>query len=480
MSQRFFRSALAVLLLCGTPLLAHAQDTQVATASEEAHAHFQRGTDFYNEGRLDAALAEFQRAYEVSPSYAVLYNIGRVRAELGQPVEASRAFAQYLAEGGSAIPAARRQEVDALLATQRARVGRLRIESNVDGSTVSVDGADVATTPLAEAIEVGAGHHTVGVRAPGYEAVTIAVDLAGSVEQPVVVELRPAVVPRGSLRVRSTLTGVAVTVDGVEVGRTPLDATIPVSAGDHEIVGTRVGYWPDTHRVTVDDGAEVEVRLRLELDPAPPAEAIGTLALELPPARAAVRVDGEDRSVIGDLTLPIGEHTLEIEVEDRARWSGTVSIELRVVLAPPLTWTPAARHDRLAGAARATEAGLATAITGGALLAAGLAVLIWNETEIAATDARVLTLGHEFQAMGCPPLTSRCQEIADELHGLTPRQNDENIIRGVTAAVSAVGGLLAIVGVSLVLTAPSSDAIDAAAHAELRVGPSGVELVGSF
>ncbi len=482
MRARLLHAALALALIGAAPSLAHAQEAPSAEARAEARSHFERGTDLYNEGRLDAALAEFQRAYEVSPAYPVLYNVGRVHAELGHPVEASRAFAQYLSEGGDTIAAARRREVEALLATQLARVGRVRVESNVAGSVVSIDGADVATTPLAEPLEVGAGHHTVGLRAPGYESATLAVDLAGGVEQRVAVDLRPQVAPRGSLRVRATLVGVVVSVDGSEVGRTPLDATIPVPAGPHDIVGARAGYLSDAHHVVVEDGAEVEVRLRPELDPEPSPDAVGTLALALPAARTSIRVDSADRSVIGDLTLPVGDHALEIEVEDRAPWVGTVAIApaLRVELAPPLVWTAGARRDRLSSAQGVRDAGLGIAVGGAVLLAAGLAVLAWNEVEIASTDARVASLGSEYRSMGCPPITTRCQEIAGEVAGLTTRQSEENVIRGVTIAASALGGVLALVGVTLVLTSPSDEAIDRAAHAELLVGPGGLELRGTF
>lgn len=470
--------ALALASAC-SPSVAHAQD---GGAAAEANEHFERGIALFNEGRFDAALAEFQRAYEVSPAYPVLYNVGRVWAELGRPVEAARAFESYLREGGEAIAAGRRLEVEALLSRELARIGRVGVEANVPGSIVSIDGIDVATTPLAAPIEVGAGRHTIGVRAPGYEGVTRALDVAGGVEERVAVELRPEVVPRGSLRITASVAGVRVRVDGVEVGRTPLDATVPVHAGDHDIVGVRAGYLDDARRVHVEDGAELTVHLRPEVDPAPGPADVGTLDLVLPDARLVVRVDGLERSTLAPLALPVGAHTLEVDAEDREGWRGEVEVPPGAVLtlAPPLSWTDRARHERLASAELGRTAGIVLATAGAALLLGGLALAAWNEVEIARTDARILVLGDEFAAMGCPPRTVRCDEIARELTTLAEGQGAQNALRGVSIVAAIAGAAMAGGGIVLVATAPSEASIDAAAHAELRLGLEGVVLRGAF
>src|SRR5690606_15305964 len=46
----------------------HAQEATQAAAAE----HFERGIELYREGSLDAALVEFERAYESVPDYRVL------------------------------------------------------------------------------------------------------------------------------------------------------------------------------------------------------------------------------------------------------------------------------------------------------------------------------------------------------------------------------------------------------------------------
>src|SRR5262245_54854214 len=45
---------------------------------KEATARFERGLALYDDGDYDAALVEFSRAYELSPTYKVLYNIAKI------------------------------------------------------------------------------------------------------------------------------------------------------------------------------------------------------------------------------------------------------------------------------------------------------------------------------------------------------------------------------------------------------------------
>src|SRR5688572_22988168 len=92
----------AACLACSNP--GHAQVSPQATAAE----HFERGIELYQEGSLDAALVEFERAYESVPDYRVLYNLAQVQTQRGEYVEAIVLFERYLREGGAGIDTERR------------------------------------------------------------------------------------------------------------------------------------------------------------------------------------------------------------------------------------------------------------------------------------------------------------------------------------------------------------------------------------
>ncbi|MEO8550761.1 MAG: hypothetical protein ABI678_12335, partial [Kofleriaceae bacterium] len=80
-----------------------------ATASadsklDEAKAHLASGTQLYDENNFRGALVEFQKAYELAPSWRILFNIGQVEMEVQDYAGALRAYTRYLKEGGPDVP----------------------------------------------------------------------------------------------------------------------------------------------------------------------------------------------------------------------------------------------------------------------------------------------------------------------------------------------------------------------------------------
>ena len=80
--------------------------------SARAAARFQQGVELYREGSYEGALAEFRKAYQISPSYRVLYNIAQTQYALHDYVGAYRSLAQYTTEGLGDITPERRAQVD--------------------------------------------------------------------------------------------------------------------------------------------------------------------------------------------------------------------------------------------------------------------------------------------------------------------------------------------------------------------------------
>ena len=136
------RSVLAGVLACSlcwpmaTALAQSAPIDAAATpvggdvkAKTEARAHFDRGVQLGHAGEYRQAAAEFQRAYQLAPHYAVLYNLAQVQIGLAQPVEAVDTLQRYLTEGGSNVPADRRAEVQATI--KQEQIGRASCRERV-------------------------------------------------------------------------------------------------------------------------------------------------------------------------------------------------------------------------------------------------------------------------------------------------------------------------------------------------------------
>lgn len=474
--------SISLVVLCvAAPAAAQDATAPPQDARTRAAAHFDRGIQFFNEQRYDAALAEFARAHELAPAHQTLYNLARVHAALGHAVEAARAYAQYLEQAGGSLPAARRAEAEEALAEQRQRIGTLRVTSSTDGATVAIDGVDVAATPLPAPIELSAGAHIVELRAPGRETVRRAVSIAGGAESRLEVELREEVVPRGALRVSSSVPQTEIAVDGQVVGLTPLSSTLPLREGRHVVRARRLGYREETRQIAIEAGAEVELSFEMRREPAAPPAHLGRLRLQLPDAPYLVRVDGEPMLGL-DLELPIGAHAVEIEVTDRRPYEGTVRIAARTIerVAPPLTWTLDARRERLEAADTQRTTGITLTAVGAAITASGLAVLIWNEAEITRTDDRLRFINQQLSTCRTMGFDPGCEALEAEGEQLADAQQTQNLLRGVSIAGTVVGAALAATGLGLWLAAPSEDAVDRSARARLTLGPGGLRLHGAF
>ncbi len=161
-----------------------------ANAVAAARPHFARGVELYRAGAYDAALAAFTRAYELAPSYRLLYNLAQVQAQRQDYVQALELFGRYLREGTAVAPEQalseeRIVEVQNEMTELRRRVAELRIETNVLGATLVVNESRVAELPLGAPLWLNAGIHRMRVEKPGYIPVTKVVTVAGG-EAPVV------------------------------------------------------------------------------------------------------------------------------------------------------------------------------------------------------------------------------------------------------------------------------------------------------
>lgn len=186
------------LLVTGS---ARARDASASDADSNAEAEarqsFDQGLEHFQAGDFDAAVADFEAAWRAKPHPSVLFNLGRAYAASERPVEAVRVFQQYLDDEGSALPAARRAATESLIVLQQRRFGTITVTSREPGVTVEVDGVVVGDTPLAAAVPVDPGSHSIVGKRTGSVpvAVTIRLDPSGQKEVELVLEPLPTRAP---------------------------------------------------------------------------------------------------------------------------------------------------------------------------------------------------------------------------------------------------------------------------------------------
>ncbi|MFO0549294.1 MAG: PEGA domain-containing protein [Polyangiaceae bacterium] len=184
------RSRVAVLLAaCALTFTATTTWVGEASAQEDAGSHFDRGLTFFKDGDFVAAMVEFKKAYELDPNWQVLYNLGQTSRELRDYAAALTWFEQYLQQGGSDIEPDRKKKVEAWASELRDKVARVTLTCKVEGAEVTVDDIPVGKTPLPKAVIMNAGRRKVSVAKGGYAPFTQFVDVAGTEQKTLEINL---------------------------------------------------------------------------------------------------------------------------------------------------------------------------------------------------------------------------------------------------------------------------------------------------
>jgi hypothetical protein len=166
---------------------------EVVEPTPEAREANARALELSRNRDFAGALALFQRAYDLSPSYLILYNIAKMSEATHDHARAVDAFESYLAEGGDRVEPERRAEVERSLETLRPKIGELRIDVDEPGADIEVDGRSRGRSPLRGTIRLNPGEHRVLVIGSRTESRRVKID-AGAVEA-LDVRLRPATPP---------------------------------------------------------------------------------------------------------------------------------------------------------------------------------------------------------------------------------------------------------------------------------------------
>lgn len=158
----------------------------------DAERRYTRALQLYDEGAFDAALLELQRAYELAPSFRLLYNLGIVSLKLRDAAGAMGFFERYLSDGGDAVSAETRADVTQKLRELSFSVATVVVVVNVPGATVLVDDRVIGTAPLPAPLRLNAGLRRVTARAPNRPADSRVLELAGGDRTQLELWLAPA------------------------------------------------------------------------------------------------------------------------------------------------------------------------------------------------------------------------------------------------------------------------------------------------
>ncbi len=475
--MRFLRPTLfAAALLSASTAFAQTQPEPAPAAIAEARERFNRGVALSQERNYNAAMVEFQRAYELTRNPAVLFNISATHELTGHFVEALDAMLDYERLAPAAQVSARREEINTALARLRGRIGTVVVRFQADGMEIRIDNLVRPAPEARNGLRVAAGRHRVAITAPHFVAREEEIDVAGGST----VVLSEGLTPEGAyMAVESNVDGAEVLIDGRPVATTPTTSPIPVPEGTHHVIVRRAGYT--TYETDVNSvGAGARVRAQLAWADPMPRDSAARLIVQSSEPNPVTYLG--DRRIASDGTdlVPPGRHTLRVEHRDFLTESRDVDLApgrettVSVFLQP----TPSFRESYFAGRRRSLVAG--GVVTGVGALVAGLgaAGFVLFNNSYGDVDARVTSMDaflatratptdDQLRAFGCSPSTRvtnfdalvTCRNNADD------DRAEANLQRWIAVGVGGAGLVTAIVGVVMLAGAPPSDRFERRASA---------------
>lgn len=390
-----------------------AEPTPDASKRLEARERFDRGLTLFNQGDNQGALAEFQRAHQLTGNATVLYNIARVQAATGEPVAALETLELLTAAPGE-LSGARLAQLQTLKREQEQRVGSLTVRSSVSaGARVEVDGADVGGLDSTRPLRLSAGRHVVGVLLPGYHPLRKTLWLAGQEQKSLDFTLEPLEGSLGHVRLRVEPIDVAVWLDGQELGKTPHLVELAVAPGQHRLQLKRAGYRVVERELTVPEAGVVEVSETLEFDPASRGGHQGRLNVKPSEEDAVVFVDGAVvNQALRGLSLPEGQHRLRVERAGFVTNERVIAVPRASSATVNVALEPTADYRATYVSAAASRRAWALGVGVGGLVVAGVAsgFLLYNGKQLSeAQQAFDDALAEAVSA--CGPTGKDCKEL---------------------------------------------------------------------
>jgi len=420
--------------------LAFALWTNTSAAEEAslgAREHFARGVELMRSGEFDRAAEEFEGAYQVSPHYSVLYNLGQAYAAIGKPVEAARAFSRYLELGASAVGPARRAEVEDSIRRLNQRITRVLLNIEPRGADVFLDGRALDPTSLSAPIQLTTGTHHLQVTHTGYMPAVQPFEAPLGRTESVSVKLAPIAPVAAAVGQLSLTCAVPATSVWLDQNALPLPRSEPllVTGGRHTVDWNREGYV--AKRATVDVVPLQLTHIDCGLVPLATLsrDRATDLSVVVSEPKARIAIDGT--RIPAATRIPIGPHVIEVQRQGFENWNATIVARpgQQTVNADLKPTVEHLQDEREAARSRRTWA-YASGGVGAGVLGAGIVVYLLNGQSFRhwSTDRDAFNADLEAQHWS-PTLAQRSNDLQSRAASI--RTHDD-----IALGLSAVGSAL--------------------------------------
>ena len=142
---------------------------QTEKEKAEAKKFFKEGVIYFEGEKHAQALESFKKSYKLRPLWAIRFNLGLCYKELGMYTRAKHEFHLFLEEGGSQVKSSMKKQVEQELAQLAGTIAVMKIELNVKGAQISMDGKSIGKSPIDRKVEIDPGLHILSITKSGYE-----------------------------------------------------------------------------------------------------------------------------------------------------------------------------------------------------------------------------------------------------------------------------------------------------------------------
>jgi tetratricopeptide (TPR) repeat protein len=171
-------------------LISFSTNSFAQSESDLAETHFKAATAYYNQGKYEKALEEFNEAYRLMPLPEITFNIAQCHERLGDIEKAIEIYNKYIEEKPDAKDLqAVKDKIENLV--ERLESTGIHVTVAEEGATIFVDGQDVATSPLDGLIKVAPGSHELKVEKEGFQTFTMKFSVSAGLTQSATVTLTP-------------------------------------------------------------------------------------------------------------------------------------------------------------------------------------------------------------------------------------------------------------------------------------------------
>ncbi|MBI5499851.1 MAG: PEGA domain-containing protein [Deltaproteobacteria bacterium] len=247
----------AVVVLSSLTFSAGAQPEVEA----QARRLFEEGVASAAAGDWTTAIANFEGSYALFPQPGTLKNIAVYQDQAGRHADAHRSWTELLERYGDVVSETTRAEAAGRIAALERYLGTVTLTSNVEGTTLLVDGRDVGMAPLAAPLRLEPGTHVFEGRMDGHQDARISVLLLEGAASPVQLVLLPMAVVPSVLRVEVRTAGALVSID--DASPEPAALTREVAPGPHRVRVEAPGFIGETREVIVPSSGQVVVSFDL-------------------------------------------------------------------------------------------------------------------------------------------------------------------------------------------------------------------------